>query len=695
MLRDDVQADLGRRPRDRAAARVRRPHRRRVTAIGRRASSSRTASQGWQWEDRFYPLLVPGQRAHAPVPRRRRGHGRRPLRPALRRHDPGRVRRARARARDGRRRRVGRAAVPDVPALRRQPVPRGRRQGPRARDACARGTTGCSTSGARRTPTGSSRRRSIPLWDMPAAVARDRALRGEGLEGGALRREPVPDRAAVVPDRPLGPGVRGVRPTPACRCRCTSARRRGCSAVARDDAVGRHRAVRHQLDERARRPHLLRRVQRPTRTARSRCRKAARAGCRTCSSGSTTRGSAAATTACERSRLPSEVFAQHFWVCMVADRYAIRNRHLIGLDKLMWECDFPHNDSNWPDSRKVLADAVHDIPDDEARQIGELNARRAVPVPRLVTRACASPSSSRRTRPRTPGAGTTSSTWPAPRTWRGVDRLVVSDHVVFGEHLDAYAPARDRGRRGRAPADRARRPLARAADRPHRGRRRRRTGCGSAPTSCWPRCGARSCSPSRSRRSTCCRAGGSTSASASAGSARSTRRPAWTSAPVDDCSTTRSRCAGRCGATSERLRVVRAPSFDGIHAMPKPVQAGGVPIWVSGRCNPRVAASPRPVRTGWIPWGDDAADPRGEHPAHARRGRAARRRRDFARGARAAAPAAARRTRRSTSRPRWSACRPLVDAGVTDLLVHLAMPDSAAAAEDAFTALVDAFREAE
>ena len=61
---------------------------------------------------------------------------------------------------------------------------------------------------------------------------------------------------------------------------------------------------------------------------------------------------------------------------MVADRYAVLNRHLIGLDKLMWECDFPHNDSNWPDSRKVLADAVHDIPDDDARRIGELNARR-------------------------------------------------------------------------------------------------------------------------------------------------------------------------------------------------------------------------------------------------------------------------------------------------------------------------------
>jgi predicted TIM-barrel fold metal-dependent hydrolase len=74
-------------------------------------------------------------------------------------------------------------------------------------------------------------------------------------------------------------------------------------------------------------------------------------------------------------RLPSEVFAEHFWVCMIADRYAIINRHLIGIDKIMWEADFPHNDSNWPNSRKVLAEALYDVPDDEARRISELNAR--------------------------------------------------------------------------------------------------------------------------------------------------------------------------------------------------------------------------------------------------------------------------------------------------------------------------------
>jgi predicted TIM-barrel fold metal-dependent hydrolase len=84
----------------------------------------------------------------------------------------------------------------------------------------------------------------------------------------------------------------------------------------------------------------------------------------------------------ENTALPSEVFAQHVWVCMIADNYAIRNRDLIGIDKLMWEADFPHNDSNWPNSRKVLAEAMADVPDDEARQIAELNARELYSFPR-------------------------------------------------------------------------------------------------------------------------------------------------------------------------------------------------------------------------------------------------------------------------------------------------------------------------
>jgi alkanesulfonate monooxygenase SsuD/methylene tetrahydromethanopterin reductase-like flavin-dependent oxidoreductase (luciferase family) len=50
-------------------------------------------------------------------------------------------------------------------------------------------------------------------------------------------------------------------------------------------------------------------------------------------------------------------------------------------------------------------------------------------------------------------------------------------------------------------------------------------------------------------------------------------------------------------------------AFAGIHAMPKPVQPGGVPVWVSGRIGPRTVDRLVRFGSGWIPWGDDVADP--------------------------------------------------------------------------------------
>jgi probable F420-dependent oxidoreductase len=58
----------------------------------------------------------------------------------------------------------------------------------------------------------------------------------------------------------------------------------------------------------------------------------------------------------------------------------------------------------------------------------------------------------------------------------------------------------------------------------------------------------------------------------------------------------------RASLHSDRL------AFDDIHQMPKPVQPGGVPIWVSGTVNPRSMRRLARFGTGWIPWGPDAAD---------------------------------------------------------------------------------------
>ncbi|MHB8463640.1 MAG: TIGR03619 family F420-dependent LLM class oxidoreductase [Acidimicrobiales bacterium] len=48
--------------------------------------------------------------------------------------------------------------------------------------------------------------------------------------------------------------------------------------------------------------------------------------------------------------------------------------------------------------------------------------------------------------------------------------------------------------------------------------------------------------------------------------------------------------------------------FENIHQMPKPIQRGGVPIWVSGTFNPRVVRRLAAYGSAWIPWGPAAAD---------------------------------------------------------------------------------------
>jgi predicted TIM-barrel fold metal-dependent hydrolase len=81
--------------------------------------------------------------------------------------------------------------------------------------------------------------------------------------------------------------------------------------------------------------------------------------------------------AADRSLPPSELFKQHFWTCFISDQTAINTRHEFpgGVSKLMWEGDFPHNDSQYPSSRVLLEKALADVPDDEAKMIAETNAR--------------------------------------------------------------------------------------------------------------------------------------------------------------------------------------------------------------------------------------------------------------------------------------------------------------------------------
>ena len=79
--------------------------------------------------------------------------------------------------------------------------------------------------------------------------------------------------------------------------------------------------------------------------------------------------------AVDRSESPVELFKKHFWTCFISDQTAIDTRYVQGVDKLMWECDFPHNDCQYPNSRTQLEKALAEVPDGEAKMIAETNAR--------------------------------------------------------------------------------------------------------------------------------------------------------------------------------------------------------------------------------------------------------------------------------------------------------------------------------
>jgi len=83
-------------------------------------------------------------------------------------------------------------------------------------------------------------------------------------------------------------------------------------------------------------------------------------------------------------RAPSEALRSQVWASLIDDPAGIRQRHEIGVDRLVWQSDFPHSDSFWPDSRTHLEALLVDVSDDEARAIAGGNARALLGLDRSV-----------------------------------------------------------------------------------------------------------------------------------------------------------------------------------------------------------------------------------------------------------------------------------------------------------------------
>ncbi len=78
---------------------------------------------------------------------------------------------------------------------------------------------------------------------------------------------------------------------------------------------------------------------------------------------------------------PLDIFRRNVWVCFIADHVGMRDRDLIGTDKIMWEGDYPHTDSTWPHSQSSVADHVKGCSDAEIEQVTHANAEQVFRFP--------------------------------------------------------------------------------------------------------------------------------------------------------------------------------------------------------------------------------------------------------------------------------------------------------------------------
>jgi probable F420-dependent oxidoreductase len=273
----------------------------------------------------------------------------------------------------------------------------------------------------------------------------------------------------------------------------------------------------------------------------------------------------------------------------------------------------------------------------------------------------------------------------------GVDRLVVSDHVVFGEHLDEYAKPENGGQRGgkqpTGPDGHWLEPLTTLSVVAGRTRTVR------LGTNILVAALRRPAVLAKAAATLDVLSGGRLDLGVGVG----WQREEYVAAGLDF--TKRGR---ELDHTLEVLQTLwreqraayRSPEleFDAIHQMPKPLQPGGVPIWVSGTINARTVSRLARFGAGWIPWGDDAADLVTAIPKMRDALAAAGREGVEHIGVVGSLPAVKTDDGDLDVERTMAGVPALVEAGVTDFRSNVALPSDRAAALDKLRGVVNAFR---
>jgi predicted TIM-barrel fold metal-dependent hydrolase len=83
---------------------------------------------------------------------------------------------------------------------------------------------------------------------------------------------------------------------------------------------------------------------------------------------------------------PSEVLRRNFWFCAIEDPSGLEQRHRIGVDHILLEADYPHQDGTWPDTQEIVRQQIGTFAADDIRKLTWENASRLFdhPVPAAV-----------------------------------------------------------------------------------------------------------------------------------------------------------------------------------------------------------------------------------------------------------------------------------------------------------------------
>jgi predicted TIM-barrel fold metal-dependent hydrolase len=76
--------------------------------------------------------------------------------------------------------------------------------------------------------------------------------------------------------------------------------------------------------------------------------------------------------------LPSEIYRRNMYLCMIEEPVCLKYRDDIGIDHILWECDYPHTDTTWPDSQSTTLEVLKQAgtSSHEADLITHANAER-------------------------------------------------------------------------------------------------------------------------------------------------------------------------------------------------------------------------------------------------------------------------------------------------------------------------------